>query len=273
MPNAAPTPAYSGVAINHAEENENRIHSDDVAARLGFTGALVPGVTVFGLTSIALTNLHNGGQWLTGNTVHTRFLKPAYNNDPLDVFLVSSNSQHTAQCKNKDDVLLCSLQVNTGVATPEFVSQNFDLTSKPVPVDRSARKEISWDTINEDHPFPTRAWTPTSSENTRYATEVADTHPDFTQEGAALVHPHYLLAQANTVLVDKYEMPAWIHVGSEVRLHEPLTTDREYLVYAKPLTKWKKKGHEFVTVYIAYTHSGEPITEIWHTAIFRIAGV
>ena len=36
------------VVRNDAPASENRIHSDDIARKYGFTGALVPGVTVFG---------------------------------------------------------------------------------------------------------------------------------------------------------------------------------------------------------------------------------
>ena len=79
-------PAHTGIAINHAETHENKIHSDEMAARFGFVGALVPGVTVFGLTSLALTKAL-GPEWMQGHTAHTRFLKPAYDKDKLDVFL------------------------------------------------------------------------------------------------------------------------------------------------------------------------------------------
>src|SRR5688572_31963343 len=41
-------PVHTAVARNFAEASENKIHSNDIAKRFGFTGALVPGVTVFG---------------------------------------------------------------------------------------------------------------------------------------------------------------------------------------------------------------------------------
>ncbi len=40
--------AFTITAINDGTESENRMHSDDVAARYGFKGALVSGVNVFG---------------------------------------------------------------------------------------------------------------------------------------------------------------------------------------------------------------------------------
>ena len=38
--------SYQGVAFNEVPESESQIHGDDVAARFGFEGGLVPGVTV-----------------------------------------------------------------------------------------------------------------------------------------------------------------------------------------------------------------------------------
>jgi acyl dehydratase len=40
--------AFTITALNDATDSENRMHSDDVAARYGFKGALVSGVNVFG---------------------------------------------------------------------------------------------------------------------------------------------------------------------------------------------------------------------------------
>mgnify|MGYP003312938934 CR=1 FL=1 len=39
---------FSVVAQNDATDSNNAIHSDDIAQKLGFTGGLVPGVTVYG---------------------------------------------------------------------------------------------------------------------------------------------------------------------------------------------------------------------------------
>ena len=272
------TPDYTGVARNHAKSHENRIHSDEIAEKFGFQGALVPGVTVFGLTSIPLTTRH-GADWLSGNTVHTRFLKPAYHNDVLEVFTSTQNNASEARCVNADGVLLCTLHVNLGVEASQLDNHGFDLNARPEPATRENRPEISWSSINVDRPFPVRRWLPTLDDNAQYAAEVDDTNEVFAPHSTnangasdSLVHPHFLLSQANAVLVDEFEMPAWIHVGSEVRLHAPLVANRAYRVFAKPTKKWEHKGHEFVTVYMAFEHNGAAVTEVFHTAIYRIAG-
>ena len=62
----APTMSvHQPIAINHSHTSENRIHSDDVARAYGFTGALVPGVAVFGHMTYPLTR-DLGLDWLEG---------------------------------------------------------------------------------------------------------------------------------------------------------------------------------------------------------------
>jgi len=269
-------PSHTGVARNYATTHENRIHSDDVAAKFGFKGALVPGVTVFGLTSIPITKSQKAS-WLTGHTLHTRFLKPAYHNDTLNIFTATENGTTDAQCKNVDDELLCTLQVVPRVTTSQLHEQGFNLTTRPTASTRKNRPEITSSSIRVNQPFPVRPWHPTLEENARYAAEVDDNNPLFAANAAnsnqPLVHPHLMLSQANMVLMDEFEMPAWMHVGSEVRLHAPLLVDRDYRVFAQPIKQWERKGHEFVTVYMAFEYEGVALTEVLHTAIYRIAGM
>ena len=42
-------------------------------------------------------------------------------------------------------------------------------------------------------------------------------------------------------------------------------------VRAVPVEKWRRKGHEFIELYVAYVVGGHVKTQIRHTAIFRIA--
>ena len=54
---------HTAVARNFNEASENKIHSDDIARRFGFTGALVPGVTVFGHLAWPLTQRFGARQY------------------------------------------------------------------------------------------------------------------------------------------------------------------------------------------------------------------
>ena len=66
-------------------------------------------------------------------------------------------------------------------------------------------------------------------------------------------------------------MPAWIHVGSEIRFRALVRVGDTLAVNAVPLEKWERKGHQFVRLYLTYSRLDQITTELYHTAIFRVA--
>ena len=79
--NTPPAPLQI-LALNDAEDSENRIHSDEVARRYGFSSALVSGVNLFGYLTQPLVRQY-GEQFLHRGMMDVVFLKPAYQNDLL----------------------------------------------------------------------------------------------------------------------------------------------------------------------------------------------
>src|SRR5690606_20984428 len=69
---------------NASQHSENRMHSDEVARRFGFKGALVPGVTVFAHMTRPLVERY-GERWLGGAIAEVSFARPAYEGDLLTV--------------------------------------------------------------------------------------------------------------------------------------------------------------------------------------------
>jgi acyl dehydratase len=257
-------PVHTAVARNFAEASENKIHSDDIARRFGFTGALVPGVTVFGHLAWPLTQ-HFGERWLRGSWVTTRFIKPAYHSETISLSdRQTSDAGLAVECSNAAGVLLATLECTIEpTAPPADVYAHLGRVTAP-----QERVEISWDTVRVDEPFATYVWQPDDAVNREYAERVADETELFRN---GVLHPHAILSQANQVLVRRYVMPAWIHTGSEIRFRRLLRVGDEIEVRAVPLEKWERKGHQFIKLYVAYAVRGELATEIFHTAIFRVA--
>jgi acyl dehydratase len=257
-------PVHSTVARNFAEASENKIHSDDIARRFGFTSALVPGVTVFGHLAWPLTQ-RLGASWLQGSWVTTRFIKPAYHAETISLLdRETGEDSFAVDCKNLADVLLATLECTLEEPQPA-ADPHAQLGGAQGPADRV---EISWDTVHVDEPFAMYLWKPDETLNREYAARVADDTELFRQ---GVLHPHAILSQANQVLVRRFVMPAWIHTGSEVRFRRLLRVGDAIEVRAVPLEKWERKGHQFIRLYVAYVVGGEVATEIWHTAIFRVA--
>jgi len=174
-----------------------------------------------------------------------------------------ADAGYLATCRNVDGVLLAELQSSM----PDALPDPMDAACFSAPCKSSNRVEMTWDTVQPMQPFSPWHWQITEDLNRTFARQVADDLPVY-HEAA---HPHWLLAVANQALVREFVMPAWIHVGSEIRMHRLLKVNETVEVQAIPLEKWERKGHQFIRLYVSYRRDGELTTEIFHTAIFRVA--
>jgi len=253
--------SYQVTAKNFSEASENRIHSDEVARRYGFEGALVPGVAVYGyLTHPIVERL--GEPWLSASTSDVRFFKPAYEGDALEISVAEAGDRWQASCHNAAGILLAELVTEPGNLPPAEDQGVFDAAAKP-----AGRVDMTWKTVVEGQPFTPWHWQITEDGNSTYASQVFDEQPIY----RTAAHPHWLLGIANRALTREFVMPAWIHVGSTVRFRKLLRVGDTVEVRAVPLQKWERKGHQFVKLYLAYVRGESVTTEIFHTAIFRVA--
>ncbi len=251
--------AYQPTAINHAHASENRIHADDIAQRYGFRGGLVPGVAVFGYMTYPITQ-RLGTEWLGHSQIDVRFLKPAYDGERLTIDMQTD----AVTCRNDDGLLLANLSIDTTSVLPAPSSR---ATLEPAPAN-PPRVEIDWDGITVDEPFAAVIWRPTHEENRTYAQYVAD---DTAAYRSGTLHPHLILHWANQVLVRRFVLPAWVHVGSEILSRRQLRVGDTVELRTVPVEKWRHKGHEFIKLYVAYIVEGAPAVEIYHTAIYKLA--
>jgi acyl dehydratase len=100
---------YQAVARNYSHATENRIHSDEVAQRYGFKGALVPGVAVFGHLTHPLVERF-AERWLSHSVNTTRFYKPAYDGDRIDVSLTETDDVLLVQGHNAEGTLIADIR-------------------------------------------------------------------------------------------------------------------------------------------------------------------
>jgi acyl dehydratase len=252
---------YKFIAQNFSESSENKIHSDEMAKKFGFKGALVPGVAVYGHLSWPLVDQH-GPSWLEQSVDSLRLISPAYHGDNLTLNLREADTLQTVDCHNPDGELLAQVTSASQVPEPEYLELLNGNSYKP-----SGRVEISWDTVNEGEIYAPWNVTITPEMNHKYTSEVADEQEIF----AEFAHPHLLLSLANNALMSEYIMPTWLHVGSETRRRAALKVGDTINVRAVTLDKWQKKGHEFIRTWVTYWRGEEMTTDILHTAIFKVA--
>lgn len=255
---------YEVQTFNDAEASENRMHSDEIAQQFGFEAALVPGVTVFGHMTYLAVKEH-GDAWFSGNRVSTRFISPAYDRDVLTIEHEPDQDGGEITCIDIGKRLLARLNYRREPApAPQ------EAFAIPPAESAGERPPISWDVIEIDAPAPAHRFETTEADNIKLSEQI---HDDLALYRGAdgFLHPFRLLRECNAAFVRSFILPAWIHVGSDITFHSPVRTGDEVEVRMVPRRKWEKKGHEFVTLYIAFLVDDEVRAEVDHTAIFKIA--
>lgn len=253
---------YQVVAQNFSAAHENRIHSDDVAQRFGFKGALVPGAAVFGHLTHPLVERF-GEAWLGNSASEVRFFKPAYDGDRLTISCAEDATGFHLRCVNADSELLAELHSRLPETQPDpEPPETFAGQEKP-----AERTPISWNAVVPHQPFQAFHWQITEERNLQSAREISDDLPIYRYRA----HPHLLLSEINGALTREYLMPAWLHVGSEIRLRKLIKVPDVVRSRTVMLDKWRKKGHEFARTYTVYHRDGELVTDVYHTLIFTVA--
>jgi acyl dehydratase len=266
---AAQWTPYKVRTHNASEHSENRMHSDDVARKFGFKGALVPGVTVFAHMTRPLVERY-GETWLAKGIADVSFAKPAYEGDLLTVNTAPaaddrSGSRLALTCVNEDGVELAKM---TSELRQSTIAPDARSAIAPAPPS-TERPIVTWDLMEVGKPFPAMHWAPTQADNLQWCTDVRDDLAIYREGSAPFLHPGFVLRQANHVLRNRFTLPAWIHTGSRITFHESLRVGPAYEVRAIPEEKWERKGHEMVRLYVAIRDGDKTMAEVIHSAIFR----
>jgi acyl dehydratase len=234
-------------AVNTAADSENRIHDDRVAAEYGFSGGLVPGVTIYGYMASAVVE-HLGEQWLHTGAMDVRFFEPYYEGEQVAVSI-------TEQELGRNKVEAGSRAAGTAWIHSEVPrdrpAENLKFIQQPASRE-TIRPGVVLGTIEKtlDLSMPGMS-APLDAFIGEYA------------------HPAILLALANEILLRNYALGPWIHASSEVRNASGARDGETVQVRGEIVDAYERKGHEFVVLNVA-TLSGERlISTVRHTAIWQ----
>ena len=253
--------------------SENKIHTDEVARAYGFAGGLVSGTVVFShLTRPLVENL--GEDWLVRGQGTVRFFQPAYNADRLVIRSISGATSEgvpewVVGAYREDGRCLAELRATLPERAPPLGAW-----ADTLPHTRPEGAElppVSWEAIELERPFWGYSWRPSLEDNVAWADQVRDDLLLYRGEAGAPLHPGKALQAANEVFKRQFQLNPWIHVSSDMTFRRVLRVGEEIEVRAVPLKKFRKKGHEIVSLYVLMLAGGEPALEVTHQAIFSIA--
>ena len=128
---------FEVVAHNTATASSNKIHDDEVARRYGFGGGLVPGVDVYAyMTRPAVAAW--GVDWLSGGTMHARFLSPVYEGQVVVVTASEPTPATTTATATDESGPSMSIEVAPDLSSPSTTARSGSRTvAKPPGTHRS----------------------------------------------------------------------------------------------------------------------------------------
>jgi len=259
--------SYRVRAHNASTESENRIHSDDVARQYGFSGGLVPGVTVYAYMTRPVVELL-GRDWLERGTISARFVKPFYEGEEVSVEAVATDAS--------DGVVTVEL---TAVRPDGEVGGTGTATLPPVPFPGPDPSEYPEVPMSADRPpadedslaLGTVLGTVASGFHADRAGEYLDLVADDLElyRSGSVAHPGWLLQHSNLALSLNAKLGPWIHVSSEVTNFRAVVDGDRVAARARVADRYERKGHRFVELDVLYVVDGRPVEHVHHTAIYE----
>ncbi len=256
------TLTHSLTAYNTATRSDNKIHADDVASKLGFTGGLVPGVEVFGYMA-HLPVKKWGKDFLSGGQMRGRFLKPVYDGEETRVEGVEDGSTLALSVLNPagDKCAVGEARMRTdGDAAPKIIpaAPRIHPSARPPASLTSLPKGEHLGSLHETYMAEECGW---------YVKAVREPLAFYRDE--RICHPGFLLRRANFVLAYSVVLGPWIHVESDVAFLSPLRDGEPFTTSAIVTDNFEKGGHMFVDLDVSIESEGRPIMAGTHRAIYE----
>jgi len=278
-------------------EIDNIIHSTEGAARFGFTGALVGGVTVYSWAVPALIEAL-GEEWLDSGWIDFRLRRPVYPGDeittrvalsppaprgdgagpsltlpPLGGDAEGSGRLPTVEFTMAKDSGEVCIAGTAGLGEAEFtrdlaVARNRDPVPPAEPPTLLTPENLP---IGED--LPAMA-VPMSTEDAEvYADQFArDPHSRWRGDGARL-HPGWIAGRCVRLTKHTYHYPAGIHAGSQIQMLAPARAGQTLVVSGHVTDGYRRKEHEYCLLDVTISdESGRDIARLRHRTIYQVGG-
>lgn len=235
--------SWSAEAFNPVPESENRIHSDEIARRYGFRGALVPGVVVSAYL-LHPAAVAWGRDWLERGAASVVVGSPVYDGEVFRVEVAGATEDaYEAVLIDERGTRCATARAWHPEKTPEPPQMRHDAIF-PLDAERPAASRAVMERLLETglHALPAR-WS-ADAEITSYLRDPAAVAPIFRDEGFA--NPAFVLGLTNWVLGRNLKMSAWLHLQTDSQHHRAVAPGTDLVVEAAISDLFEKKGHEFV---------------------------
>ncbi|TFH75361.1 hypothetical protein E3V39_04355 [Gammaproteobacteria bacterium LSUCC0112] len=238
--------SWSAVAFNQVPDSDNRIHSDQIAKAYGFTGALVPGVTVSSYLIHPAVQAW-GLSWLARGTAHVSVKSPLYDESEFNVFVHPSDSGYDAELLS-DGRLCAQASVSVAQRLPTAPVMRGDALIRPdfvaPPVSRALMEALQISGCAS-----VRYLWSADHEMASYLREqqgmAALLRTDAAAGSGGFANMAFLLGCANRHFAAVARMSPWIHMETWSQNYQAVALGTELISEMKITRLFEKKGHEF----------------------------
>ena len=254
-------------------EISNPIHSTEVAAKFGFRGALIGGVTVWGWTTPAILEALGDG-WLSHGWSEFDFRQPTYPGDQMTIVAEPEDGDPSGAWRvtmtNQDDVLCVRGRVGLGDAewlgefnTPEA------MTAEPSP---DPFPELTLDSAPTGQDWRANSVDATPEFAREFAIDKQHAEdPRFVGESPVL-HPAWTAGWAEGLMRHNVYIPSSMHTRSRIQHLAPIPAGQVVTGGAHFLEAYERRAHHFANYDVLLRgEDGTDLARLRHWTVFRIA--
>lgn len=266
--------SYRGVAYNEVPDSENEIHGDDVAAKFGFEGGLVPGVTVSAYLAHPAVEAW-GLAYLAQGAAHIVVEKPVYDGHEFAVEVtadgeraydaVLTDAAGTARARGR-----CWLPDEL----PEPPTRRGD-TLLPPHYQRPPGTPENMRRLQQDGLGAMRVRWDENAEITTYFRDANDMPLLLRPTGGRYAHLGLVLGVTNWALASNVLLSPWLHLQTDSQCFSAIEYGRELIVESAIVDVFEKKGHHFCDVDVSAFDIADdaPVMRTRLRAIYQLRGM
>lgn len=251
-------------------QKRNAIHTTSGAARFGFQGALVGGVTLYGWCIPTILEAFSE-RWLDEGWVHVMFRRPTYPDTRLSVSITKDDDGTHHLLATNEDGEAC-LRGTVGIGDAAWLDQ-FVLSQDRTPVPPLDEREyLTMDIAPVGKDLRTFGFHVSDEEAREIGEQAGDVDGLFTGD-QPLVHPSIIARQMMPLLQHSYDYghPS-IHVSSHIQNIKRARAGQDFVLTGHFLETYEKRGHHYAVFDgDLFDSAGDEIARIRHTNIYKVA--
>lgn len=272
-------PTRTVVARNTAAAEAGSIHDDAYAARLGYRGGLVPGVTLLAYLTPALIAAF-GEAWPQRGRLRARFVRPAYDGDALAIAGRVADDG-AIECRiDGPDGAVC-VEAHASCSAVESIEAKPWRTSIPVAgpstvAPDGSLPELSLENLAAGQELSPLTYRLSLAQAIAWAADASDDsawYRDTSPFGGPIIHPAFFARDAIALLRHNFAYKATVHAETDLAYQGPGYPERDHTLYGNVADLYERNGNSYVVLdALTVDQDGREIVRNRHTSVIRLRG-